>query len=189
VFYRTVLLLISASLVYAQPSFQPLTQEQRNAQYWKSLSSPSVAAVAAASAGIRQVMNSPDEWTGTKGYGYRVADVYGRRVVRLTVQYGLASTLHEDNRYFRSGAQGFFPRARDAVVSTFLARHDDGTRGISISRLSGTAAAGFTARLWLPESQRQFKDATNGIAIGLGIEAGMNVFREFWPDLKRKIRK
>jgi hypothetical protein len=189
VFHRTILLLVSGSLAFAQQGYQPPTQEERTSAYWKSLASPSVAAIALASAGIRQATDSPEEWDGAKGFGYRVADVYGRRVVRVTVQYGLASALHEDNRYFQSGAQGFWPRTRYAIASTFLARHDDGSRGISVSRLSGTAAAGFTARLWLPESQRNIKDASGGIGIALGIETGMNVFREFWPDLKRKFRK
>jgi len=41
------------------------------------------------------------------------------------VTFGLASALHEDNRYFNSGKKGLWPRTWSAVTSGILARHDD----------------------------------------------------------------
>ena len=66
---------------------------------------------------------------------------YAEHVLNRTLQHGIAAALHEDNRSFVSGESGFFTRARYAIASTFLARHDNGSRSISLSRFGGQPAA------------------------------------------------
>jgi hypothetical protein len=170
--------------------FLPMTRSERLRSYVRSISDGESVLLAAASAGIRQAENSPKEWHGrAEGFGYRVGDAYAQHVIRRTLQYGASSVLHEDNRYFASGDTGFLRRAKYAVASTFLARRDNGQRQISFSRLGGAAGASFISRAWQPLSTTSAGDGATSFGIAMGTDVGFNLFREFWPDLRRHFRK
>lgn len=170
--------------------FTPMTSSERLRQYMLSLTSTESVFRAASSAGIRQAENSPKEWGGgAEGYGFRVGDAFAQHVIRGTLQYGVSAMLHEDNRYFHSGETGFFRRAKYAVKSTFMARHDNGQQYLSASRLSGAVGTSFISRVWQPRSTNSAGDGAVRLGVSLGTDAGYNVLREFWPDLKRHFRK
>ena len=170
--------------------FQPLSQKERTQIYFKTMINPLGYGKAAFSAGIDQWKDKPEEWEqGASGYGKRFANILGQYSVQRTATYGLASLLHEDNRYFNSGKKGFWPRTSYALCSTVLARHDDGSRAISISQLSGVAAGAFVARLWLPPSQDSAKDGAVSFGITMGSNAAFSVVKEYLPDLGRAIAK
>jgi hypothetical protein len=142
------------------------------------------------SAGIDQANDKPTEWEqGASGYGKRFANILGQYSIQRTVTYGVESALHEDNRYFNSGRQGFWPRTGYALTSGILARHDDGSRHFSISQVGGVAAGAFLARLWLPPSQRSAGDGAVSFGITLGSNAAFGIVKEFLPDLGRALAK
>jgi hypothetical protein len=170
--------------------FQPLTQKQRTQIYFKTMVNPLGYGKAAFSAGVDQWKDKPEEWEqGASGYGKRFANIIGQYSIQRTVTYGLASLLHEDNRYFNSGKKGFWPRAGYALCSAVLARHDDGSRAISISQLSGVATGAFVARLWLPPSQDSAKDGAVSFGLTMASNGAFSVVKEFIPDLGRAISK
>jgi len=170
--------------------FQPLTQKQRTQIYLKTMVNPLGYGKAAFSAGVDQWKDKPEEWEqGASGYGKRFANIIGQYSIQRTATYGLASLLHEDNRYFNSGKKGFWPRTGYALCSAVLARHDDGSRAISISQLSGVATGAFVARLWLPPSQNSAKNGAVSFGITMGSNAAFSVVKEFLPDLGRAISK
>src|SRR5215470_18500673 len=134
--------------------FQPLTQKERTQIYLKTMVNPLGYGKAAFSAGVDQWKDKPEEWEqGASGYGKRFANILGQYSIQRTVTYGLASLLHEDNRYFNSGKRGFWSRTGYSLASGVLARHDDGTRHLSVSQLGGVAAGAFLSRTWQPASQ------------------------------------
>jgi hypothetical protein len=138
----------------------------------------------AAGAGINQAVNTPAEWRqGAEGYGRRFASVFGGHIVQSTVMYGVSAPLHEDNRYFRSGLTGFGPRLKYALTSSFMARHDDGSRHISISRLTSYAATAGISRTWQPPSTDKPIYALDSFGVAIGVEMAFNVTREFFPKL------
>ncbi len=140
------------------------------------------------SAGIDQAHDKPKEWgQGWGPYGQRYANIEGQYVVQKTVNYLLSSALHEDNRYFGSGKHGFWPRTEYALMSSVLARNDEGKFKISISQLSGVAAGAFVARLWLPPSQSSASAALGSFGITMGGNTATSVLKEFLPDLLRRI--
>jgi hypothetical protein len=144
----------------------------------------------AASAGIRQASGTPKEWGGgAEAYGERVGNAFAQHVIHRTLQYGISSALHEDNRYFVSGQTGFFRRTKYAVKSTLLARHDNGNQYFSFSRVGGAAGAAFISRAWQPRSTTSAGDGAVSFGITMGSDIGFNVFREFWPDMKRHLHK
>jgi hypothetical protein len=171
-------------LSQAQHRYVPQTETQRLEYYFKHLFSGESVLRSAAAAGITQALNTPHEWgQGADGYGRRFASSYGGHIIQSTVMYATSTALHEDNRYFRSGETGFGARLKYAVKSAFLARHDDGSRHISISAISSYAAAAGIARIWQPRSTRGAFYATGGFAVGMGVEAGLNIAREFLPNI------
>ena len=170
--------------------FLPMTRSERLRNYLAGLANGESIVRAAASAAVRQAENSPKEWQGGgKGYGYRIGDAFAQHVIRNTLQYGASSVLHEDNRYFASGQSGLFRRMKYAVRGTLLARHDNGSQSISYSRIGGTAGAAFISRIWQPPSATTAGDGAVSFGISMGSQMGFNIFREFWPDMKRRFHK
>jgi hypothetical protein len=170
--------------------FRPLTQRERTQLYLKTMVNPLGYIKAGFSAGIDQWKDKPPEWEqGASGYGKRFANIVGQYSIQRTVTFGLASALHEDNRYFNSGKKGLWPRAGYAVASGLLARHDDGSRYVSISQVGGVAAGAFLSRAWQPSSQQTAGDGAVSFGISMASNMGFSVVKEFLPDLGRVITK
>jgi hypothetical protein len=166
--------------------FAPMTRSERISRYLTGLTDAESVFRAAASAGFAQSSNTPREWGGgAEAYGKRVGNSYAEHFINRTLQYGIAAALHEDNRYFASGETGFFRRTKYAIASTFLARHDNGSRFLSISRFGGVAGAAFISRQWQPRSTTSAGDGAVSFGTTMGVDVGFNIFREFWPGMKR----
>lgn len=170
--------------------FRPMTQGERTHLYWKSMVNPLGYIEVGLSAGIDQWNDKPVEWEqGASGYGKRYANILGQYSIQRTATFGLSSILHEDNRYFNSGKRDFWPRVGYALESGLLARHDDGSRSVSISQLGGVAAGAFLSRLWLPPTQGSAGDGAISFGITMGTNIGFGVMKEFLPDLGRAITR
>ena len=170
--------------------FRPMTQPERTRLYFKTMVNPIGFVKTGFSAGIDQANDKPTEWEqGASGYGKRFANILGQYSIQRTVTYGLGSALHEDNRYFNSGKQGFWPRTGYALSSGILARHDDGIRHFSISQVGGVAAGAFLARVWLPPSQSSASDGAVSFGITMGSNAAFGILKEFLLDLGRALAK
>jgi hypothetical protein len=170
--------------------FRPLTQRERTHIYLKTMVNPFGYVKAGLSAGIDQWKDKPQEWRqGASGYGKRFANILGQYSIQRAVTFGVASALHEDNRYFNSGKKDFYSRTKYALASGILARHDDGSRHFSVSQVGGVAAGAFLSRLWLPPSQHSAGDGAVSFGITMGSDIGFSVVKEFLPDLGRAIAK
>ena len=170
--------------------FRPLTQRERTHLYLKTMVNPLGYIKAGFSAGLDQWRDKPPEWEqGASGYGRRFANIVGQYSVQRTVTFGLASVLHEDNRYFNSGKKGFWPRTGYALASGVLSRHDNGSLHLSISQVGGVASGALLSRFWLPPSQDSAKDAAVSFGITMASNMGFGILKEFLPDLGRALGK
>jgi len=170
--------------------FTPMTRYERLGNYVSGIASYESIITAAAGAGLSQATNTPKEWGGgAEAYGKRVGNIFAEHVIRETLEYGVSAALHEDNRYFASGETGFLRRTKYAVMSTFLARHDNGNRSISFSRIGASAGTAFISREWQPPSENRAGDGAVSFGVNMASQVGFNVFREFWPDMKRRFHK
>jgi hypothetical protein len=168
--------------------FRPLTQKQRAQIYAETMINPFGFIKAGLSAGIDQWADKPVEWEqGASGYGKRLANLLGQYSIQRTVTFGLSSALHEDNRYFNSGRTGFWPRTRYALASGILARHDDGSRHLSISQLGGVAAGAFLSRTWQPPSEHSAGAGAVSFGITMAGNMGFGIVKEFLPDIERAV--
>ena len=155
---------------------------ERMAEGVKDVVGPQVFLATAAQAAISQGFNRPHEWRqGARGYGLRAGDAYAQRVLGAMFQNGVALALHEDNRYFNSGQRGFGRRLGYALSSTLLARHNDGSRSLSISTLAGIGASGSISRIWQPPSSSGWSNVAINFGFTIAFRAGANVVREFSP--------
>jgi hypothetical protein len=174
----------SVALSAAPAGYVPMTQAERLRYYLNHMFSAESVLRSATGSAINQELDTPHEWgQGAEGYGRRFGSSYGTHIIQSTAMYGTSAVLHEDNRYFRSGQTGFGVRLKYAIASTFLARHDDGTRHLSFSRIGSDAAAAVISRAWQPPSTIGPVHAAHAFGIFVGVEAAMNVAREFLPAI------
>ena len=168
--------------------FVPLTPKERLELYEKDLFSPFHILMGGAAAGIAQLQNVPPAWgQGAAGYGRRFANYYSYATLSAALQMAGEDLLHEDNLYYGSGEHGFWSRLKYAVKSSVLARSDDGSRHVSLSQIGSTAGAAFISRLWQPRGDNSAGDGAMSFGISMATNAGVNVFREFLPDVTHHI--
>lgn len=119
---------------------------------------------------------------GGPGIGKRLGEGFAAHAVGTTVEHAVAAPLHEDLHYHRSTKRGFGPRLRHALASTVVTRNTkNGKHTAAVGRLSGHAAAGAVSQAWLPAA-----GGASTAGIGLAVDAGANVGREFWPHHRRR---
>ncbi len=140
-------------------------------------------------AGLKQWENSPGQYgRGWEGYGKRYGTDYARIAIRETLAFGLDSLTHQDPRIFRSSDTETGARLRHALSQVVIARTDSGGHAFAYGNVISAFAAGEAGSLWLPRrSDGRFGDGLVYAGLVLAGDAGRNVFREFWPDIRRKI--
>ena len=150
--------------------------------------SPMAVVNAAAGAGFTQLTNTPSEWgQGAEGYGRRMGSGFATHLLRVGIQYPLARLFHEEFGYRPSGKKGFRARFTYALLCAVWAhRTNSGQRTVSKSELGGAIGAGLLSRLWQPASTRAIWHGFVSAGITLAADAGGNVAREFWPEIRHR---
>lgn len=165
-----------------------LSLDERKSIYRKSILSPTTFVSPALGAGIDQWQDEPTEWgQGMAGYGRRFGSALGRNVANKTIVFGTAALDGEDPRYFLSDSSGAFSRSRHAVASAFVSFREDGTRMPAYAHFAGAYGSSFLAMTWYPPSKSTAQHALVQGTTKVAMNAGMNLLREFWPDLKRHL--
>lgn len=156
------------------------TSEQRLKRYGRSMFGPFALFRLAASAGITQWKDSPEEWEqGAEGYGKRLASEFGRNAIRQTVTYGLSEAFRLDTGFERSKRKGFGPRLKDALIQNITSRTRRGKRVLSVPILAGNYVAPvIAAESWYPE-RYSYKDGLRAGNYSLAAGFGINIVREF----------
>jgi hypothetical protein len=145
---------------------------------------------AAANAGVSQGIDSPSEWgQGAAGYTERFANDLAINGLHQAITFGAGTLFDEDNRYFASDKTTPHGRVLHALLSPFETHHEDGRVGFGYSNILGAVGAGFLSRAWMPPSQQGGGNIARSIGFSFLGEAGFNTFREFVPDLIRKLQK
>lgn len=184
-----------AAMAQAQPSattaptpFDPPTWVDRRQVFFKKLFGPQAILETVPGAAFDTARGFPRQWgRGAAGVEKRLASQYGQFVIGEGIEMGVSALHKEDPRYFRMPDRGFSKRLGHALASTVIVRGVNGGPTIGLARLADVYGSWAIATMWNPPDQRKpWKIAGNG-TFGLTIKAGGNVFREFWPDVKRKL--
>jgi hypothetical protein len=177
----TILLLFAATVQPAEKTLHPY-----RSRYVKDTFGKRAALRTGASAGIQQLRNSPHEWgRGGSGFGKRVGSAFGQHIIKNSIQYPIAAIRHEELSYRPSGKKGFGPRLGYALTSTVIThKTTTGKKTIAAGRISGAMGSGFISRAWQPARLHTFSSGAASGGIMLGVDAGNNVVREFWPEIR-----
>jgi hypothetical protein len=144
---------------------------------------------AAASAGIAQASDPYPEWgDGGEGYAKRfgaaVADEASGHIFK---GFLFPALLRTDPRYFRKEHGSFAGRTAYAATRVFVTRTDSGHSTFNASEFLGAASSAALSTVYYPRSGSSTNDAISRAGLGIASDMGWNVFKEFWPDIKRKL--
>jgi hypothetical protein len=161
----------------------------------------------AALSGISQAENSePGYGQGAEGYGKR----YGAYAADGTIENFFVgaifpSMLHQDPRFFPKIQGTFVNRSEYAVSRIFVTRTDSGKSQFNYSEIVGSAvAAAISNYSYHPHpgyhpiagesvpyvaSDRTFTNTLSVWGTQVGYDAITLVVKEFWPDIRRKLKK
>jgi hypothetical protein len=110
------------------------------------------------------------------GLGARIGSNATQAVVQTSVRHGLAALMHRSTDYQPCDCRGFGPKVGHALLETFTDRRADGSRALSVPRIAGAYAGGFSRLAW--ERDRNAGDVMLGTTMSLGFSALFNIARE-----------
>jgi hypothetical protein len=103
------------------------------------------------------------------------------------VEFIFPTVTHEDSRYYTLGHGGFFKRTSYALSRAVITRSNSGAEVFNISEVFGAGAASGISNLYYPSASRSVGNTGTQWALDVGIDAGTFWFREFWPDINRRV--
>lgn len=139
---------------------------------------------------IDQAQNSdPSFGQGMAGYGKR----YGAALADSASSdffhtFLFPSLFRQDPRYYRRLEGNRGERLGHALSHTFIARGDSGRNMFNFSEWLGTASSTALANTYHPGNARGIAPAASRMGISLGTDMGLDVMREFWPEIVRKLK-
>ena len=159
-------------------------------------------------AGISQAQDSePGYGQGWAGYGKRFASSFADGTIENYMTGAiLPSLLRQDPRYFQSGHGSFTHRTLYAMSRNLITRVDSGKNQFNYSEVVGGAlAAAISTYSYHPKSKvvttttpgvvryipsdRTLANTAKVWGTQYGYDTMTLVIKEFWPDIRRKIRK
>jgi hypothetical protein len=184
---------------------EPLTAEQKFKVVARGTFDPVQIVWYAALSGISQAEDSePGFGQGWAAYGKR----YGAYAADGTIENFfvgaiLPSVLHQDPRFFQKADGSFFDRAGYAVSRIVVTRTDSGHHQFNFSEIFGAAMAstistysyhphpGYTPGQTTPyvASDRTIRNTASVWVSQVGYDTITLVIKEFWPDIRRKVKK
>ena len=170
----------------AQPGPDPIPQTPQK-PFYKKLFTAQAFLATVPGATVQQLHDWPGEW-GKSGAGFekRAASLYGQFVIGALIEDGVKVIHKEDTRYRRRGEGNFFKRTGYAIATTFVARRPDGGNTPAFSLLANAYGSWAIATRWSPRELQTPASIAQWGTTGLGVTVVADVFREFWPDLKKR---
>lgn len=169
----------------------PLTAKTKFELSAKTMSDPVTISFLGVIALLGQARNSnPSYGQGLQGYAKRYGTVYADTGIGTLMTTSVFPTiLHQDPRYFQRGSGGAWRRAVYSVRQIFVTRSDSGKAQFNYSEIVGNAVAAGISNAYHPQNQRTLSNTLSVWGTDMMLNAICNVAKEFWPDLRRKIRK
>ena len=143
-------------------------------------------------AGISQAENSePGYGQGAAGYGKRYGAAWADGTIENFMTSALLpSLLRQDPRFFQSGHGGFWHRSWYAFSRIILTRGDSGKPQFNYSEFFGSAlSAGISTYSYHPLEDKTVVNSAKVWGTQIGYDSLTYVVKEFWPDIRRKLRK
>ena len=169
---------LAALAICVTPLISHAQETDRFHDYLHDEFSPFAMAGVTLGAGIGTLQRSPHWWDRDEGFGYRLGTNFAAHTADVTVRDGLAALMHQDPRYVRCGCRNVFARAGHAIVSSFMARNDNGNYVFGVPQIAGAYAGGMTTAAFYGHGYGW----QGGLRLGtetIGEHAGINMIKEF----------
>lgn len=166
--------------------YVPLSAGERSRLFFKDyLASPITYIAAAGAASGGEIGNDPQAWgRGVDGYGKRVGSMFATFTIDTGVHEAGDALLGLDPRYLRSGRHGAMRRTWNALEMSFLAYNSEGRKRLDVPKLAGAYGAGMIVTTWYPSRYSPLVQGVQNGHVEFGVDAGVNLIREFSPELK-----
>jgi len=140
-------------------------------------------------AGVAQWQNQyPAFGQGAAGYAKRYAGAFADGAIgNYLAEAILPTILHEDPRYFRMGEGTKIHRAAYAISRVLVTRTDAGGSRFNFSEIFGNLGAAGLSNLYYPSGDRSAIQTIEKFSVNVISDAGFNVLKEFWLDMRRSI--
>jgi hypothetical protein len=141
-------------------------------------------------ASISQWSNQyPQFGQGARGYAKRYGGAFADGAIGNYMTEGLFPVmLSQDPRFFRMGpGHGFWKRVGYSATRVLVTRGDSGATQFNFSEIIGNGVAAGISSAYYPESGRNVHAVLDKWALDVGSDAGFNILKEFWPDMRQKL--
>jgi hypothetical protein len=126
---------------------------------------------------------------GGQGYAKRFgAEFVDQTSFKFFKDFAYPTIFGEDPRYFRMMEGPRKARLLHAVGHTFVTHTDNGEPIFNFSEWLGSISVITLSNVYHPGNGRGFGPTAGGVGLSVGIDMGLDILREFWPDLARKLR-
>ncbi len=134
--------------------------------------------------------SDPKVGTNIDAFGKRVGDAALRQAsIRFFADGLLPAITHEDPRYYRKTYGSDPSRFVYALRRVFVDARDSGKLGFNFSDTLGRGMAAALTQAYYPDASVRPQVVFRTWGISLAGSAGVNIFQEFWPDIKVKVLK
>jgi hypothetical protein len=103
------------------------------------------------------------------------------------VEFIFPTLTHEDSRYYTLGHGGFVKRTGYALSRAVITRANSGAEVFNVSEVFGAGVASGISNLYYPSASRSVGNTVSEWAEDVGIDAASFWFKEFWPDINRRL--
>jgi len=174
-------------------NWKPLRPSEKFELFWRDLALWQTHVSLAADAALSLAIDDRSPYLGRGGAGYlrRYAiDVGDEAVFTFFQAYLFPTIFHEEPRYIPLEQGAPARRALYAMTRVIVARTDSGDPTFRKSKILGALAgvAISSAYDYPPARDRRLADTFSQAGISVGSDAAFNLFKEFWPDVARKVK-
>jgi hypothetical protein len=140
-------------------------------------------------AAVAQRQNQyPAYGQGLNGYAKRFGGAFADGAIGSFLSEAiLPSILHQDPRYFRLGDGTKLHRISYAMSRVLVTRTDAGNAQFNFSEIFGNLGGAAMSNLYYPPGDRSAPQTIEKFTVSVFSDAGFNVLREFWPDMRHSI--
>ncbi len=103
------------------------------------------------------------------------------------VLFAFPTLFRQDERYYTLGEGGIWKRGIYAASRTLITPNYKGHNSFNASELLGRAMAQAISAAYYPPGSRSIGDIAEKFGWAVGRDTLTNVFREFWPDISRRL--
>ena len=192
-----VLLILAPTTVFAQTAPAPASEPQPTSGAKpptgrfqdfldRAVLSPGPYVLALGGGVIDEISSMPEEWTGSSGFAKRNLARVGSGFASDAIGHSVAAVLGHRVAYEPCSCAGGWPRTKHALGRGFVTRDDDGHVVAHAALFIGKFGAAGLANAWYPQSYTGSDVVREGFA-GIGVNAVLNIAREFAPELMRLV--